>query len=144
MRLRQGLLELLRAVFSAPGSPFAADKFVSGEGAAVGGRCAPASGAFSLVLPAVPAHRGAAARPDALTSSRLAIFLGHLRFPLPPADFYVRFHFVQFLKLYHNPQRDHQALFLCRQHMDVLLVLAANKSPHIRHRFHQLSGGAQA
>ncbi|KAL4458989.1 hypothetical protein ABPG75_013854 [Micractinium tetrahymenae] len=83
MRLRQGLLELLRAVFSAPGSPFAADKFVS--------------------------------------------------------DFYVRFHFVQFLKLYHNPQRDHQALFLCRQHMDILLVLAANKSPHIRHRFHQLS-----
>lgn len=62
--------------------------------------------------------------------------------PAPPADFYVRFHFVQFLKLYHNPHRDHQALFLCRQHMDILLVLAANKSPHIRHRFHQLSGGS--
>ena len=57
-----------------------------------------------------------------------------------PADFYIRFHFIQFLKLYHNPQRDHQALFLCRQHMSVLLVLAANRSPHIRHRFHQLSG----
>ena len=30
LRLRQSLLELLRAVFGAPGSPFAADKFVSG------------------------------------------------------------------------------------------------------------------
>lgn len=30
LRLRQYLLELLRAVFAAPGSPFAADKFVTG------------------------------------------------------------------------------------------------------------------
>lgn len=60
--------------------------------------------------------------------------------PTPHADYYIRFHFIQFLKLYHNPARDHQALFLCRQHMDILLVLAASKAPHIRHRFHQLSG----
>lgn len=60
------------------------------------------------------------------------------------ADFYIRFHFIQFLKLYHNPQRDHQALFLCRQHMDTLLVLAGCKAcPHIRHRFHQLSGASR-
>lgn len=59
---------------------------------------------------------------------------------LPPTDFYIRFHFIQFLKLYHNPQRDHQALFLCRQHMESLLVLAASTAPHIRHRFQQLSG----
>lgn len=38
---------------------------------------------------------------------------------LCPADFYIQFHFVQFLKLYHNPQRDHQALALCRKHMEV-------------------------
>lgn len=30
LRLRQSLLEVLKAVFAAPGSPFAADKFVSG------------------------------------------------------------------------------------------------------------------
>lgn len=30
VRLRQGLLELLKAAFTAPGSPFAADKFVTG------------------------------------------------------------------------------------------------------------------
>lgn len=30
LRLRQSLLELLKAVFAAPGSPFVADKFVSG------------------------------------------------------------------------------------------------------------------
>ena len=58
-----------------------------------------------------------------------------------PSDFYIRFHFIQFLKLYHNPHKDHQALFLCRQHMEALLVLAGDRSPHIRHRFHQLSGG---
>jgi hypothetical protein len=32
VRLRQGLLELLKAAFAAPGSPFAADKFVTGGG----------------------------------------------------------------------------------------------------------------
>lgn len=55
------------------------------------------------------------------------------------ADHYVRFHFIQFLKLYHNPDRDHQAVFLCRQHMAVLVALAASSAPHVRHRFQQLS-----
>lgn len=31
IRLRQGLLELLKAVFAGPGSPFLADKATSGE-----------------------------------------------------------------------------------------------------------------
>ncbi|KAL4536328.1 hypothetical protein Ndes2526A_g05859 [Nannochloris sp. 'desiccata'] len=55
------------------------------------------------------------------------------------ADHYVRFHFIQFLKLYHNPDRDHQATFLCRQHMAVLVALAGSSAPHVRHRFQQLS-----
>jgi hypothetical protein len=55
------------------------------------------------------------------------------------ADHYVRFHFIQFLKLYHNPDRDHQAIFLCRQHMAVLVALASSSAPHVRHRFQQLS-----
>jgi serine/threonine protein kinase len=55
------------------------------------------------------------------------------------ADHYVRFHFIQFLKLYHNPDRDHQAIFLCRQHMAVLVALAGSSAPHVRHRFQQLS-----
>ncbi len=59
--------------------------------------------------------------------------------PPAPADHYVRFHFIQLLKLYHNPQRDHQALFLCRQHIDLLLAMARAGVPHIRQRFHQLS-----
>lgn len=86
VRLRQGLFDLLRAVFSAPGSPYVADKTT--------------------------------------------------------ADYFVRFHFIQFLKLYHNPGRDHQAAFLCRQHMATLLVLAragCEQAPHVRHRFLQLS-----
>lgn len=32
LRLRQGLMELLKALFSAPGNPFVADKTVSGAG----------------------------------------------------------------------------------------------------------------
>eukprot|EP00887_Chlorella_sp_A99_P006671 scaffold3.g6671.t1 len=83
IRLRQGLLELLKALFATPGSPFVADKDTS--------------------------------------------------------DHYVRLHFIQFLKLYHNPQRDHQALFLCRQHLAVLQVLAGAGAAHARHRFQQLS-----
>jgi len=55
------------------------------------------------------------------------------------ADHYVRFHFIQFLKLYHNPDRDHQAVFLCRQHITVLVALAGSSAPHVRHRFQQLS-----
>jgi hypothetical protein len=85
-RLRQALLELLRALFAAPGSPYAGDK--------------------------------------------------------PCSDFYVRFHFIQFLRLYHNPDRDHQAVFLARQHMAALLALAGAggpAAPHLRQRFQQLS-----
>lgn len=49
VRLRQGVLDLIKATFAAPGSPFAADKFVSGRGArgllaAWGGR--PKSGPY--------------------------------------------------------------------------------------------------
>ncbi len=83
VRLRPALFDLLKTLFSAPGSPFIADKIV--------------------------------------------------------ADHYVRFHFIQFLKLYHNPDRDHQAIFLCRQHMAVLVALAGSSAPHVRHRFQQLS-----
>ncbi|GAB4821632.1 hypothetical protein N2152v2_008678 [Parachlorella kessleri] len=54
-------------------------------------------------------------------------------------DFYIQFHFIQFLKLYHNPQRDHQARALCKKHMEVLLALASSKLPHSRKRFQQLS-----
>ena len=61
------------------------------------------------------------------------------KFPTFFADHYVRFHFIQFLKLYHNPHRDHQAPFLCRQHMAALLSLAGTAAPHVRHRFQQLS-----
>ena len=39
-------------------------------------------------------------------------------------DYYVRLHFIRFLKLYHNPNRDHQATFLCRQHLSMLCTLA--------------------
>lgn len=39
-------------------------------------------------------------------------------------DYYVRLHFIRFLKLYHNPNRDHQATFLCRQHLGMLCTLA--------------------
>lgn len=57
------------------------------------------------------------------------------------SDYYIRLHFIQFLKLYHNPYRDHQALFLCRKHIDVLLALATEHSDivHIRQRFLHLS-----
>ena len=51
----------------------------------------------------------------------------------------MRLHFIQFLKLYHNPQRDHQALLLCRQHLQLLQTLAAGGALHTRHRFQQLS-----
>ena len=83
VRLRPAVFELLKTLFSAPGSPFIADKSI--------------------------------------------------------ADHYVRFHFIQFLKLYHNPHRDHQAPFLCRQHIGVLLALAGSAPPHLRHRFQRLS-----
>ncbi len=39
-------------------------------------------------------------------------------------DYYVRLHFIRFLKLYHNPNRDHQATFICRQHLSMLCTLA--------------------
>jgi hypothetical protein len=57
------------------------------------------------------------------------------------SDYYIRLHFIQFLKLYHNPYRDHQALFLCRKHIEVLLTLATEHSDvvHIRQRFLHLS-----
>lgn len=67
---------------------------------------------------------------------------GHPASPPCCADYFVRFHFTQFLKLYHNPDRDHQATFLCRKHMATLLVLAqagGDAGPHVRHRFLQLS-----
>lgn len=79
VRLRQGLLELLKAVFVAPGSPFASDKFVSGTswGAAHAGGycwgdaasalaaswlparvllCPPASQRHTLTIPLLPPH----------------------------------------------------------------------------------------
>lgn len=59
------------------------------------------------------------------------------------ADYYIRFHFIQFLKLYHNPNRDHQSSFLCREHLAALQALAdASKIdtvPHVRQRFQQLA-----
>lgn len=137
LRLRQSLLELLKAVFAAPGSPFVADKFVSGGQQQWADRspcswvCDVQAMLFALCV----------------ASFAKRVVSQHVAFPpLSPhsADFYIRFHFIQFLKLYHNPQRDHQALFLCRQHMDTLLVLAGCKAcPHIRHRFHQLSGAGR-
>ncbi len=58
-------------------------------------------------------------------------------------DYYVRLHFIRLLKLYHNPDRDHQALFLCRQHLLMLcnLAQAARKSQisHASKRFQHLS-----
>lgn len=59
------------------------------------------------------------------------------------ADYYVRLHFIRFLKLYHNPTKDHQAIFLCRQHLSMLCTLAQasmkSGNSHIRNRFQQLS-----
>ena len=58
-------------------------------------------------------------------------------------DYYVRLHFIRFLKLYHNPNRDHQGVFLCRQHLSMLCTLAqaARKSQnsYASKRFQQLS-----
>lgn len=58
-------------------------------------------------------------------------------------DYYVRLHFIRLLKLYHNPTRDHQAIFLCRQHLAMLCTLAqaARKaqSSHASKRFQHLS-----
>ena len=58
-------------------------------------------------------------------------------------DYYVRLHFIRFLKLYHNPNRDHQATFLCRQHLSMLCTLAqaARKSQgsNASKRFQHLS-----
>eukprot|EP00889_Picochlorum_renovo_P000532 jgi/Picre1/27562/NNA_000529.t1 len=58
-------------------------------------------------------------------------------------DYYVRLHFIRFLKLYHNPTKDHQAIFLCRQHLSMLCTLAQasmrSGNGHIRNRFQQLS-----
>jgi len=58
-------------------------------------------------------------------------------------DYYVRLHFIRFLKLYHNPNRDHQATFLCRQHLGMLCTLAqaARKSQvsNTSKRFQHLS-----
>ena len=58
-------------------------------------------------------------------------------------DYYVRFHFIRFLKLYHNPGRDHQSLFLCKQHLQMLCTLAAaarrSQSSSASYRFQQLS-----
>jgi len=59
------------------------------------------------------------------------------------ADYYVRFHFIRFLKLYHNPGRDHQSLFLCKQHLQMLCTLATaargSQSSSASYRFQQLS-----
>lgn len=136
LRLRQSLLELLKAVFAAPGSPFVADKFVSGGQQQLVDMSPCSLGCDVRALLFAPFGALFARR---IVSHRIGSY-SSLICP-HPADFYIRFHFIQFLKLYHNPQRDHQALFLCRQHMDTLLVLAGCKAcPHIHHRFHQLSG----
>lgn len=59
------------------------------------------------------------------------------------ADYYIRFHFIRFLKLYHNPARDHQAVFLCRQHLSMLCTLAAvardSENSSSKSRFYRLS-----
>ena len=50
----------------------------------------------------------------------------------------MRLHFIQLLRLYHNPARDHQAALLCRQHARALLALAGCQVAHVRRRFRQL------
>ena len=96
----------------------------------------------------VPHHRPSVSGAVRLRGSVLELLKETLGAPGSPfaeekatSDYYIRMHFVQFLKLYHNPTRDHQALFLCRKHMEVLLALSTTHGslPHIRHRFLQLS-----
>lgn len=122
VRLRHDVLQLLRTVFSAPGNPFVQDKATTGEYAAL-------NGGLPRRLPAVQglggraslpklSHRPVVWRPAPTPTPQHAT---HVSLPqsLASADFYIQFHFIQFLKLYHNPQRDHQALNLCKKHMEV-------------------------
>lgn len=87
-------------------------------------------------LPCVPGGEPCPSR-QALPKTNLPLLGGP---PITPADFYVRHHFVQFLRLYHNPARSHASAVLCREHLSVLQVLARHPAGGpARTRFQQLS-----
>ena len=115
VRLRNGVFNLLQALFAAKDGPFIEDRDLTGELAYIC-RCCPKLVIYITYIP----------------SCRILC-----------VDYYVRFHFIRFLKLYHNPGRDHQSLFLCKQHLQMLCTLATaargSQSSSASYRFQQLS-----
>jgi hypothetical protein len=82
----------------------------------------------------------------ALHRAALTILAATFRCPGCPAvedkrtvDFYVHYHFLAFVKLYHSPaQRGTAHLALARAHLAVLAALAVHKGSAVVRRFFQL------
>jgi len=53
-------------------------------------------------------------------------------------DSYIRFHYIHFLRLYHNYSIDPRTLTLCRKHLRVLTDYTKQKNERITRKFYQL------
>jgi len=53
-------------------------------------------------------------------------------------DSYIGFHYLHFLRLYHNYSIDEETLVLCRKHLRILTDFAMQKNEKIKQKFYQL------